>query len=370
MPLDVPAGPAFGPYAVVRPIGEGGMAQVYLCVRRGAGGFEKPVVLKVIHSRLLADDAMLEMFVEEARLLSRMQHPHIVDVYEVETRNGVPYLVMAYVNGPTLHQLRRHVGRPQPEQLGFFLLVVAQVCQALHYAHTLTVDGQPLPLVHRDVSSQNILVQSQTGMAKLIDFGIAKAADTTVKTEHGLVKGKLPYLAPEVLAGAPPDARSDLFAVGVLLYWLLTGRMPFTRKGPFHNPEQDPPVDLSSVEGLPDALPPLVMAALATEPEARPPSADALARDLRAIARELGADPAGLAAFVDRVFPRGPEDWQVPLASKVTNHTALDQLTTERDLSTTASTGWVIALAVVAIIVALLASVLILTASLAGIWVG
>jgi serine/threonine protein kinase len=298
------AGLRFGRYEIIRPLGEGGMAQVYLAARLGAGGFVKPTVLKVLHSRFLSEGPVIDMFLEEARLLARLQHPHIVDVDEVECTGGVPYLAMEYVHGPTLGDLQRHVGRPGPDTIASFLLLLRQVCDALHYAHTLTMDGRPLGLVHRDVSSQNIVIDASTGSAKLIDFGIAKAVDSAQHTEIGVLKGKVHYMAPEVLTGSRPDGRADIYSVGVLLYRILSGRAPFRPAELFGR--EPPPPELS----FPPGISAVVEKATRHSREERYATAAQLGADLQRLIDDLGATPAQLAPFVAKVFPRGEADWR------------------------------------------------------------
>jgi eukaryotic-like serine/threonine-protein kinase len=309
MPLDDVRGLRVGPYRIDRPLGQGGMAQVYLARRLGAGGFERKVVLKVLHAKFFGDVSGAGMFLEEARLLARLHHPNIVDVFEVENIGGVPYFAMEYVQGPTWSDLLRHVGRPGPDTLGCMLDVVRQVCEALHYAHTLEVDGRRAGLVHRDVSSQNILVDATSGLAKLIDFGIAKAVDSPVETEVGVVKGKVHYLAPEVLAGMRPDARADVYAVGVLVYRMLSGQLP-QRRSDLGASELVAPIESLPV---PPTLRAIVARAMASDPAARHPSAGALAEELRAVVDGMGIDASDVAPFVARVFPGGEADWQEPV---------------------------------------------------------
>jgi serine/threonine protein kinase len=325
-------GMRLGRYELVRPIGEGGMAQVYLCVRRGAGGFEKPMVLKVLHSRYLGDKDVIDMFLEEARLLARLRHPNIVDVSEVECVDGVPYMAMEYIDGPTIGLLAKQASRAGEVEFGFFLHLVRQVCEALRAAHELRIDGVPVGLVHRDVSSQNVLVDATTGVAKLIDFGVAKANDTLTHTQIGVVKGKIHYLAPEVLAGARPDVRTDLYAVGVLLYRLVTGRLPFREAdlAELAGGPKAPFVPLSSVLGLPEGVAPIITRALAHDPEQRYQTAAELSADIGAVVDRMRVDPNQIPAWIRRLFPETggtPPSWTEPTRS--TAHTTLTRLVSE-----------------------------------------
>jgi eukaryotic-like serine/threonine-protein kinase len=303
-------GAQFGRYEILRPIAEGGMAQVYLGVRRGAGGFQKKVVVKVLHSRYLGDRDFVRMFLDEARILSRIHHPNVVDVYEVESVDGVAYMAMEHVNGPTLNDLHKASLRTCKHHLGFFLHLVRQVCDGLAAAHALQIDGAPARVVHRDVSSQNVLVEAATGNAKLIDFGIAKVTGALHdQTLPGVVKGKLQYVAPEAMDGAPYDARADVYAVGVLLYRIIAGRMPYRdsdltggRRGPPHRP-------LEEVTGLPAGLADIVDRAMAVDPNERYPSASALSEDLGRVVSALGVDPFEIPRWIASIYPGGEEDW-------------------------------------------------------------
>lgn len=338
----------FGRYEVLRPIGEGGMARVYLCLQRGAGRFQKRLVLKVLHPKFAGNEEAYQMFLEEARVMARLHHPNIVEVFEVDTVDGIPYIAIEYVNGPTLGRLYRHVGRPSPQNIGYFVAVLRQVCEGLHYAHTLVVDGRPAGVIHRDVSSQNIVIDAASGVAKLIDFGIAKAIDADKETQMGILKGRLHYIAPEVLAGARPDARADVYSVGVLLYRILSGRAPFRPHELFGGDQ--PPPSLAYPPGISE----IVEKATRNSRELRYATAAELGSDLQRVVDHLGTNPAQLAPFVARVFPRGEEDWRRPEVDRAATHRSLIVLASEappappvapRPLPLTASTmtllGWV-----------------------------
>jgi serine/threonine protein kinase len=329
------AGPVVGRYEIVRPIGEGGMAQVYLCVRRGAGGFEKQIVLKVLHSKFIGDNDYVQMFLDEARLLARLQHPNIVSVFEVECVEGIPYLAMEYVNGPTLGRLHKRAVRSNLCDHGYMLHIVYQVCLALHHAHTLRINGAPAGVVHRDVSTQNILIEAETGVAKLIDFGIAKMDEGQEKTQVGVLKGKIHYMAPEVLQGARPDARADLYAVGVLLYRLITNRLPFAEGDDIWAARVSGRYPKAS-EVCPDVSPQIeaiLDRALKPDPKDRYQTAAELAADLQAEVERLGTDPSKMAEWLRQVFPSGEDEWSKRIDPNTmttgTMHTALNQILTD-----------------------------------------
>lgn len=318
-----------GPYEILEPLAEGGMAQVFLCVRRGAGQFEKRVVLKILHPKFVENPEYVTMFIQEARMLARLRHPNIVDVYEVEHVDRSPYLAMEYVSGPTLGDLHRRARKSGTYHLGYLLHVMYQVCLGLHHAHTLVVDGKPAGIVHRDVSSHNILVDAATGTAKLIDFGIAKEDDEQAVTRIGVLKGKLPYMAPEVLQGKRADARADIFAVGVLLYRLVTDRLPFKDGDDFWATRLSGvyPRPSDVAEGVSPEMDAIIDRAMRVVPEERYQTADELAADLSAEIRRLGTNVRTMPQWLASVFPGGEGDWMRGMA-RGTMHSALSHLLT------------------------------------------
>jgi serine/threonine protein kinase len=212
-----------GKYVVLAELGRGGMAEVYLALSRGPSGFNKLVVLKLLHSDLSPNDDFLQMFLDEARLAARLNHANIVQTYEIGTEGGRHGIVMEYLEGRTFAQVGAAT-RSHPIDLGLGIRVLTDTLSALHYAHELCdVDGRPLGLVHRDVSPHNVYV-TYDGQVKLLDFGIAKALGGGAPTETGVFKGKLRYTAPERFTSDECDRRADIFSVGVMLWQLLTRR--------------------------------------------------------------------------------------------------------------------------------------------------
>jgi serine/threonine protein kinase len=190
------------------------MASVCLALLSGKAGFQKLVALKRPGSDLAHEPEHLAMFLDEARLAARLNHPNVVHTYEVGQRNGQPFIAMEFVDGQPLSRIRRLPALP----LALHLSIIADVLLGLHHAHELRdFDGTSLQVVHRDVSPQNVLV-SYDGAAKLVDFGIAKAQTQLSQTLAGYVKGKIAYMSPEQIIGESLDRRTDLFAVGVLLW--------------------------------------------------------------------------------------------------------------------------------------------------------
>ncbi len=212
-----------GKYEVITLLAEGGMARVYLALARGPAAFNKLVVIKQIRPEYAWDREFLAMFFDEARIAARLNHPNVVHTYEVLEEGGQYYLVMEYLDGQPLSQLLRRVGRANMP-LEEHLWILIQVLSGLDHAHELRdFDGSPLGIVHRDVSPSNVFV-TYNGEVKLVDFGIAKAVGAFSATQQGTMKGKIGYAAPEQCLGAAVDARTDVFAVGVMLWEALAGR--------------------------------------------------------------------------------------------------------------------------------------------------
>jgi len=219
--------PGPGRYHISRKIADGGMAEIFLGTQRGVEGFERPVVLKRILASLLADPQFRNQMIDEAHVAMSLNHSNIVQVLDLGHARGRYFLVLELVEGWDLNQIlnrARAASFPLLPELSLYL--VAEVCRALGYAHAKTRDGQPLGIVHRDVSPHNVLVSEQ-GEVKLTDFGIAKAMGRREHTGHGVIKGKLAFMSPEQASGSPVDGRSDLFSLGTVLYVLGTGHRPF-----------------------------------------------------------------------------------------------------------------------------------------------
>jgi serine/threonine-protein kinase len=211
-------------YRIIAKLGEGGMAVVHLAVVRGVGDVRKLVVLKSMRPELVADSRIREMFLEESRLAATLNHPNIVQTYEVVVLAGRPVLVMEYMNGLSLGRILGGA-KPAAMPLALHLWILNEVLSGLEYVHNATdLDGSPRSLVHRDISPQNVFV-TYDGHVKILDFGIAKNTGSIGHTETGLIKGKVRYMAPEQLIGsAELDRRADIFSVGVMLWEALTGQ--------------------------------------------------------------------------------------------------------------------------------------------------
>ena len=211
---------------VIAPLGCGGMAAVYLARRRGVGGFSRLVTIKLVHPHLVEDERVVELFLNEARISAQIAHPNVVHVEEIGEFEGSYFIAMEYVHGVTLAQLLARLGeRRLRMRRRLCVWLAAQIAEALYAAHEARGEnGAPLAIVHRDVSPQNVLI-AHTGHVKLIDFGIAKEqADNDHRSRAQAVLGKLRYMSPEQLNLERADRRADVYALGVMLWEMLTGR--------------------------------------------------------------------------------------------------------------------------------------------------
>jgi eukaryotic-like serine/threonine-protein kinase len=270
------AGELAGKYRLLAELGQGGMATVYLAVALGDSGFRKLAVVKVLRPELAIDDEFVEMFLDEARLCAHLSHPNIVHTYDVGVDESGHLIAMEYLDGASMHAAKAKLGRNGgPFSFAFQAKVLLEVLEGLRYAHELKdYNGRSLELVHRDVTPHNIFI-TYDGQVKLLDFGIAKAATSSVKTATGVIKGKLTYMAPEQARGDPVDARADLYAVGVMLWEAATGkrRWPagitepalFARLANGELPESPD----GAGHGLPLEIDAIIMRALAPLPEDR-----------------------------------------------------------------------------------------------------
>ncbi len=210
-------------YQVITTLGQGGMARVLLTLSRGPAGVSKLLVVKELRAELKDDPEFLVMFLDEARIAARLNHPNVIQTYEVSSDGEHPVIVMEYLEGQSLGALLGRVGR-KAMPVDLHLHVLAQALAGLHYAHELRdFDGTPLNVVHRDVSPHNVFV-TYDGQVKLVDFGIAKAAGSTGLTRAGVFKGKIAYAAPEQIASLPVDRRADVFSLGVMVWEAIAGR--------------------------------------------------------------------------------------------------------------------------------------------------
>jgi eukaryotic-like serine/threonine-protein kinase len=222
-----------GKYQLVATLGQGGMGTVYLALASGFGEFRKLLVLKELRQDLIRQEGFVSMFMDEARLAARLSHPNVVQTFEASAVGNRYFLAMEYLDGQSLSTLLDRTAKPLSAKLSraMHIQILCEALEGLHYAHGLhDYDGSSLQVVHRDVSPQNVFV-TYHGQVKVVDFGVAKVANASVKTMPGMFVGKFSYAAPEQVLGDPVDARTDVFAVGVMLWEAIAGR-PFSDQIP------------------------------------------------------------------------------------------------------------------------------------------
>ncbi|WP_434417159.1 serine/threonine-protein kinase [Nannocystis pusilla] len=289
-------------------VGHGGMADIYLAAARGVGGALKLLVLKDLRPALVRDPEYRAMFQREAKIATLLSHPNVVQTYEVGSEEGRPFIAMEYLEGQPLHRILRRVYQPPPLPpglpLAMHLRILAELLAGLHYVHELCdYDGRPLGLVHRDVSPHNVLV-TYDGQIKLVDFGIARL-EGDGDTEVGTFKGKAAYSSPEQVCGEHVDRRSDLFAVGVMLWealarqrmWLGLDELTIARR----LEEGDIPPLPAEAAATP-ALRALVASALAVDPAARPASAEVFREALELHLGKSAPSPRAIGITLSDIF--------------------------------------------------------------------
>lgn len=316
-----------GRYHVEAKLGEGGMAETWLCRLHGAKGFSRRVVVKTLKDGCRSTEYQT-MFADEARIGSRLDHPNIPRVLEFGEAFEVPFLVQEYVEGPSVFQIlhRQKIRREFDVRLG--ARIVLDVALALDHAYTaVDEEGRPLRVIHRDVSPSNVLV-SRKGLTKLIDFGVALFENRETRTESGVLKGKLRYMAPEVLLRDEITHRSDLYSLGITLYSLCVGEPAWS--GADEVTDRLRGMLIRPRDRRPDfdpALEAIVMRCLEVDPEDRPATGRDLAGALQAWLAANGGpvtDPY-VAEQIAELFPEGPRDWMsgydLTLTSMSTRHT-------------------------------------------------
>jgi serine/threonine protein kinase len=299
----------YGRYSLIEQIGRGGMAEVFRAVAQGVEGFRRVFVIKRLRPEKSASTELVRMFCDEARLSALLHHPNIVQVYDFGQINGTYFLAMEYLRGKDLSAvmkaLRRAKGAVSPPLAA---RIAHQVATGLHYAHTLTrPDGKTLRVVHRDVTPSNVMLQ-RTGVVKILDFGIAQATNFArqVETGGGRVKGKLAYLSPEQVRLEELDGRSDVFALGVVLWEMLTGQRLFAAENEFLTMRgvliQPVPPPSSKRPEVPPALDAIVARALQRERDSRYPDAQEMADDLERFLQEAPCHSQALARLLQDLF--------------------------------------------------------------------
>ncbi|HEX2673748.1 MAG TPA: serine/threonine-protein kinase [Polyangiaceae bacterium] len=298
-----------GRYRILSELGRGGMSNVFLAVASGPGGVNKLVVLKALLPDLATEGYALSMFMDEARLAAQLNHPNVVQTYEVGTEGDRHVIVMEYLEGQSLSAaVRRAAAEGNPMPLALQLRIIINALDGLHYAHELSgYEGASLQLVHRDISPQNVFV-TYDGQVKVLDFGIAKATSASTHTAAGVMKGKIAYMAPEQIVGGNVDRRADLYSVGCMLWaaatgvklWKDTPDVQIMRRAI----SGDVPTPQSVNPECDDDLNRIVMKALAREPDDRYATAVDLQHDLEVYVERFGAaaKQKEIARFISTLF--------------------------------------------------------------------
>jgi serine/threonine protein kinase len=359
------SGTRLGRYELLRLIATGGMAHVWVARQRGEFGFARTVAIKVIRPEQARNATFRRMFLDEARLAAGISHPNVIHVLDLGEQDDVVFLAMELVEGATLAQLLGWGAAGEPEALtrlppGIVARIVAEMAAGLHAAHELTDEGgTPLHLVHRDVSPQNILV-SLDGVAKIADFGIAKAfGRRTAETEAGQVKGKWSYLSPEQIRREPLDRRSDVFSAGIVLWEALAGRRLFRGEDVLDTVERVKgapiPDPCAIAPDVPAGLAQVALKALERDPVRRFQTAAELSDALEEAARGAGVTSTGkqLGEFVAARAGGDVSDRRAAIADAAT---ALDATADPRPTKDTLrparrAIGWGLGAAAVALIV-------------------
>ena len=312
-----------GGYTIVRKLAKGGMAEIYLARSLKPEAFEQLVVLKRILSKYAENPRFVQLFLDEAKLAASLDHPHIVQVYDMGRTDGHYFFTMEYVHGQDTRSMLRKASRsrPHPIPIAIAVQIARTMAAALHHAHERKrPDGTSRDVVHRDVSPSNILV-SYDGAVKLADFGVAKAASSTVRTRTGGLKGKVGYMSPEQARGTVIDRRGDIFSLGVVLWELLAMRRLFKTDNDLATIQaiiNTPPPPLSDFRSdCPSELDRIARRALEKDPAARYQTAQQLQQELDELARalELDQSPIALSTYMTELFAEELAEWRDALAS-------------------------------------------------------
>ena len=308
--------PRIGRYELCFELASGGMANVYLARADGSPGFQKLVALKRIHPHLAEEQEYIDMFLDEARIASRITHPNVCSVFDFGEAQGEYFIAMEYLLGEPLSRVHRRVlanadHRQSPLLPARMARVIAQACEGLHAAHELRdAHGDSLNVVHRDVSAENLIVTFD-GATQVVDFGIAHASQRLHQTDTGQVKGTFPYMAPEQMTAAPVDRRVDVWALGAVLWELLAMRRLFLRDTDVNtmyavlSSEVEPPSKWRP--SVPDELDAIVLRALQRNPDERWQTTRDMGKALRRFLgnQEEPLGPAEIAEWMAELFPDG-----------------------------------------------------------------
>jgi eukaryotic-like serine/threonine-protein kinase len=281
-------------YRVIERLESGGMAEVFRAESEGLQGFRKQVAIKRVLPHLSSKKKFISMFLDEARLSAQLSHSNCVQVFDIGVGDASFFIVMEFVDGANLKAIAEHlkkVGRDFPVEAAIYIAL--ELCQGLAYAHELTdAKGVPLHIVHRDMSPPNVLI-TKHGEIKIVDFGLAKANSQLEKSEPGIIKGKFSYLSPEAAMGQDVDARTDIFAVGIILWELLSGQRLFLGETDFQTVKKVQAAQVPNILQINKKVPPelerIIARALARDPSQRYPTARALGMELSKFMFKFGS---------------------------------------------------------------------------------
>jgi serine/threonine protein kinase len=331
-------GKRLGKYEILALLALGGTAEIYLARIGGAAGFEKYVVIKCLHDHLADDSDFVKMFLDEARMAAMLDHSNIVQTFELGEYGNRYYMVMEFLAGLSLAMVvRRAQERLQAGLMPVPLVlnIAAQACAGLHYAHERTASGKPLNMVHRDISPQNLVISFE-GVVKVVDFGIARAELRETKTKAGTIKGKFAYMSPEQCVATNVDRRTDVFALGVIVHELLTGRRLFKRNSPYETYQAviecavEPPSKINNQ--LDPALDAIVMKAVAKDKDHRYPTAEAFGDAMLGYLHHRGKGSGGneLGRFFEQHFTQEIDE----------HGERMRELISGREISVDTGEGW------------------------------
>ncbi len=299
------SGTVVGRYVLYDEIASGGMATIHIGRLLGEGGFSRPVAIKRLHPQFARDSEFVAMFLEEARLAARIRHSNVVPVVDIVSTDHELFLVMEFIQGETITRLTR-VSRKRARivPLPIALAIAADMLQGLHAAHEAKDElGQPLEIVHRDISPHNVMV-GRDGVARVLDFGIAKASSSSSSTRDGEVKGKFAYMSPEQLSSVRVDRRADIFAASIVLWEMVTGQRLFQAADPaaivgrvLHGEIKAPS---TCAPGLPQSIDALILCGLERDRDERFSTALDMARAIEKLGLAI-ARPTEVGAWVNRI---------------------------------------------------------------------
>ncbi len=272
-------------YRVIEKLESGGMAEVFRAESEGLQGFRKQVAIKRVLPHLSSKKKFISMFLDEARLSAQLSHSNCVQVFDIGVGDNAFFIVMEFVDGANLKAINEHIresGKDFPVEAAVHIAL--ELCKGLAYAHELTdQNGVPLHIVHRDMSPPNVLI-TKHGEIKIVDFGLAKANSQLEKSEPGIIKGKFSYLSPEAAMGQDVDLRTDIFAVGIILWELLAGQRLFLGDTDFQTVKRVQTTQVPSISQINKKVPPelerIIVRALARDPARRYPTARSLGMEL------------------------------------------------------------------------------------------